>query len=158
MNRQIFSNKLLFFGAITIGLYATMNSAFLQKRLATLGFRAFSSTHGIKSISATDFGKLVNNAEKRKTIQIVDVREPTELAVAKLPFDDVLNLPISRASAWTKEVVDGKTLDKNKPTYCICHHGSRSYSVADFLGNFIYSPFHIWLIILLFHSEPSTLH
>ena len=53
--------------------------------------------------------------------------------MAKLPYDDVVNLPLSTAAEWSGKVETGMMLDPTKPTICLCHHGMRSMRVAQFL-------------------------
>lgn len=56
---------------------------------------------------------------------MLDVREPWELAIAKLP--DAVAMPMGSVMAsFTR-------LDPDRPTVCLCHHGVRSLQVALFL-------------------------
>ena len=65
--------------------------------------------------------------------QIVDVREPNELAAASIEGVDIINLPLRTAGEWYDDVKDGKILDKSKPTLCLCKVGMRSMKMANFL-------------------------
>lgn len=90
------------------------------------------STNSIRSMLSTEFEKLLKSNE-RSNYQIVDVREPDELQMAKFPGEDIINLPLSQAHTWSNEIMQGKVLTQEKPTVCICHHGVRSLRMANFL-------------------------
>jgi rhodanese-related sulfurtransferase len=57
--------------------------------------------------------------------QLLDVREPWEVAIAKIPGS--LDIPMRAILARYQE------LDRERPLVCICHHGARSMQVAYFL-------------------------
>ena len=61
--------------------------------------------------------------------QLLDVREPWEVAVAALRLDDIatLHIPLSEVPERLAE------LDPSQPIVCICHHGVRSRQVVAFL-------------------------
>lgn len=57
--------------------------------------------------------------------QLIDVREPWELATASLP--QAIAIPM-------QQIVQRYTeLDPDKITLCLCHHGTRSMQVGHFL-------------------------
>ena len=56
-------------------------------------------------------------------LQVVDVREDHELALARLPLP-VLHLPLSRSSDWAPRITE--LLDRDRPVAVICHSGVRS--------------------------------
>ncbi|MEK9720391.1 MAG: rhodanese-like domain-containing protein, partial [Quisquiliibacterium sp.] len=56
--------------------------------------------------------------------QLLDVREPWELAVAKIAGS--IAIPMGAIVARHQE------LDRQRPLVCICHHGVRSLQVAYF--------------------------
>jgi rhodanese-related sulfurtransferase len=60
---------------------------------------------------------------------VLDVREPHELAVARVQEDgvEVLAIPMGSIPARLAE------LDATRPIACLCHHGARSMQVAMFL-------------------------
>lgn len=60
---------------------------------------------------------------------VLDVREPHELAVARVMDDgvEVLAIPMGTIPARLAE------LDATRPIACLCHHGARSMQVAMFL-------------------------
>lgn len=57
--------------------------------------------------------------------QIVDVREPWEVAIARLPGS--VHIPMHEIPARWSE------LDPQRPVVCVCHHGMRSMQVGYFL-------------------------
>jgi len=61
--------------------------------------------------------------------QLLDVREPWEVAHAALTIDGVetLALPMNEIPGRLDE------LDAARPIVCICHHGARSAQVVAFL-------------------------
>ncbi len=61
--------------------------------------------------------------------QLVDVREAQELAIAKLP--NFINLPLSEYADWSPEIYT--RLDKDLPTFVLCHHGVRSAQMCQWL-------------------------
>ena len=79
------------------------------------------------------FGEILTATDTRRLYQIVDVREPNELAAASIEGVDIINLPLSTAGEWSDDVKDGKILDKSKPTLCLCKVGMRSMKMANFL-------------------------
>lgn len=62
----------------------------------------------------------------RERPQLLDVREPWEVATCALP--DSLSIPMGEIVNRTQE------LDPDRPVVCICHHGVRSLQVAYFLS------------------------
>ncbi len=63
------------------------------------------------------------------TDQLVDVREPQELAIANLP--NFINLPLSEYADWAPEI--STRLDRDLPTFVLCHHGVRSAQMCQWL-------------------------
>jgi rhodanese-related sulfurtransferase len=72
-------------------------------------------------------------ASQLQDFQLVDVREESELEMARLKVDGVINLPLSLAGQWTQQIQRGDLLDPEKPVLCMCHHGVRSMKMANFL-------------------------
>ncbi|OAY57962.1 rhodanese-like/PpiC domain-containing protein 12, chloroplastic [Manihot esculenta] len=62
-------------------------------------------------------------------VQLIDVREPDEVAKASLPGFEVL--PLRQFGSWGPEITT--KLDPQKDTYLMCHHGMRSLQVAKWL-------------------------
>ena len=89
----------------------------------------------VLSMRAKELSNILNDASLRSQYQIVDVRESDELRIAALPDKEVLHLPLSESNVWAEEIIEGKSsLNKEKATICVCHHGMRSKRMADFLG------------------------
>ncbi|KAM3381085.1 rhodanese-like/PpiC domain-containing protein 12, chloroplastic [Capsicum galapagoense] len=61
--------------------------------------------------------------------QLIDVREPDEVAQASLPGFQVL--PLRQFGSWGPEITT--KFDPQKDTYVLCHHGMRSLQVAKWL-------------------------
>lgn len=61
--------------------------------------------------------------------QLIDVREPEEVAQASLPGFKVL--PLRQFGTWGTVISD--EFDPQKDTYVLCHHGVRSLQVAKWL-------------------------
>ncbi|KAL8545053.1 hypothetical protein ACS0TY_005308 [Phlomoides rotata] len=61
--------------------------------------------------------------------QLIDVREPDEVAIASLPEFEVL--PLRQFGNWGPEITT--KFDPQKDTYVMCHHGMRSMQVAQWL-------------------------
>ncbi len=61
--------------------------------------------------------------------QLLDVREPQEVAIAAL--QEFENLPLSQFPAWSELI--GSRLDPQAETIVLCHHGIRSAQVCQWL-------------------------
>ncbi|GHP10798.1 hypothetical protein PPROV_000952900 [Pycnococcus provasolii] len=86
---------------------------------------AFNASTDVVQMKVSELSDILRGGAE-DAYQLVDVREPSELDLAKL--DGFTNLPLSR---WTETTAD--VLDPEKPTICLCHHGMRSQQVAMFL-------------------------
>lgn len=64
--------------------------------------------------------------------QLLDVREPWELEIARLP--GITHIPMREVPARWRE------LDSARPLVCVCHHGVRSLQVALFLARHGFDP------------------
>lgn len=62
-------------------------------------------------------------------VQLIDVREPHEVAIAALPGFD--SLPLSEFSQWSDTIAE--RYDMNKETFVLCHHGVRSDRMCHWL-------------------------
>ena len=63
-------------------------------------------------------------------IQLVDVREDEELAIARLPHP-VLHLPLSRSASWLPAL--DSQLRRDQPVAVFCHSGVRSWHFGCWL-------------------------
>jgi rhodanese-related sulfurtransferase len=66
-----------------------------------------------------------SQAETRSKPVLLDVREPWELDICRIP--GVLAMPMRSVAARYSE------LDRDTDTVVICHHGARSFQIAMFL-------------------------
>ncbi|MEA5510353.1 rhodanese-like domain-containing protein [Crocosphaera sp. UHCC 0190] len=64
-------------------------------------------------------------------LQLIDVREPEEVAIAYIEGFEVL--PLSQFAQWSEEI--DSRFDPNKETFVICHHGMRSAQMCLWLLN-----------------------
>jgi rhodanese-related sulfurtransferase len=80
-----------------------------------------------RSLSAPE---LAARLDVDEALQLVDVREEEELALARLPHP-VVHLPLSRAAEWMGDVTT--RLDRDRPVVVLCHAGVRSWRFACWL-------------------------
>ncbi|MEB3884813.1 rhodanese-like domain-containing protein [Lyngbya sp. CCY1209] len=64
-----------------------------------------------------------------EAVQLIDVREPQELAIARV--DGFLNYPLSEYQQWAEPILTD--LDPHKETLVMCHHGRRSAQMCMWL-------------------------
>lgn len=62
-------------------------------------------------------------------VQLIDVREPQELAIASI--DGFVNYPLSEHQQWSESILT--QLDLHKETWVMCHHGRRSAQMGQWL-------------------------
>ncbi len=79
---------------------------------------------GLPEISVTDAAKLLAG---KNPPRLVDVREPDEWDVAKIPGAELLPL-----SQWPAIALE-KLTEKSQPLLIQCHHGGRSARAAAWL-------------------------
>ncbi len=65
------------------------------------------------------------------SLQLVDVREPDEVAIAEIT--GFQNFPLSQASEWSQDLTS--RLDPSSETLVLCHHGMRSAQMCQWLVN-----------------------
>lgn len=63
------------------------------------------------------------------SIQLIDVREPEEVAIAHLPQFTVL--PLSQFQQWATQI--STRFDPDRETVVMCHHGIRSAQMCQWL-------------------------
>ncbi|XGV97434.1 MAG: rhodanese-like domain-containing protein [Leptolyngbya sp. BL-A-14] len=81
----------------------------------------------IPQISVAELGRLLDAAPE--TVQFVDVREASELAIAKL--EGFAHFPLSEFAVWSQNI--HTRLDPQKETIVLCHHGVRSAQMCQWL-------------------------
>lgn len=80
----------------------------------------------IPEISVQELATLLAEIGDR---QFIDVREPQELALAEV--EGFQNLPLSQFAEWSPTIMT--TLDPEKETLVMCHHGMRSAQMCQWL-------------------------
>ncbi len=78
-------------------------------------------------ISVEELGRYL--AEDTSQVQLIDVREPQELAIAKI--QGFVNLPLSEYEQWGKDI--STRFDPHTETLVLCHHGMRSAQMCQWL-------------------------
>lgn len=86
-----------------------------------------SSVQSIVQLSVQDFAQ--RRQDINSSLQLIDVREPEELALASL--DGFANLPLSQFAEWSEQI--GVQFDPNVETIVMCHHGVRSAQMCLWL-------------------------
>ncbi|WP_322111982.1 rhodanese-like domain-containing protein [Aerosakkonema funiforme] len=90
-----------------------------------------SSFQGLKQpipqISVEQLASLL--AAGKENLQLVDVREPQEVAIARLKGFE--NLPLSEFGKWSGEIQN--RFDPHAETIVLCHHGVRSAQMCQWL-------------------------
>ena len=64
-------------------------------------------------------------------LQLIDVREPEEVAIAKI--EGFICLPLSQFAQWSANIHE--RLNSEAETLVICHHGIRSAQMCQWLQN-----------------------
>ncbi len=83
----------------------------------------------IDSVSPLEFAARYADSQAGASIQLIDVREPEELAIASLPGFQVFSL--SQFPQWSPQIA--QQLDPHAETYVLCHHGVRSAQMCAWL-------------------------
>ncbi|NJK34229.1 MAG: rhodanese-related sulfurtransferase [Oscillatoriales cyanobacterium SM2_2_1] len=83
--------------------------------------------NGIPSVSVRELSDYLASGEY--SVQLVDVREAEELAIAALP--QFLHLPLSASAQWAPAIEDH--LDPTREVWVLCHHGVRSAQMCQWL-------------------------
>ncbi|MEA5567994.1 MULTISPECIES: rhodanese-like domain-containing protein [unclassified Anabaena] len=81
----------------------------------------------ITQVSVEELAQRLANNDA--SIQLVDVREPQELALAKI--DGFVNLPLSEFTQWSDQIPT--ILNPDAETLVLCHHGIRSAQMCQWL-------------------------
>jgi rhodanese-related sulfurtransferase len=74
--------------------------------------------------------QLQERLQAGEPIQLVDVREDQELAIARLDHP-VIHLPLSRSAEWMERLE--VLLDRDQPVAVLCHAGVRSWQFGCWL-------------------------
>ncbi|MEM6425654.1 MAG: rhodanese-like domain-containing protein [Cyanobacteria bacterium P01_D01_bin.128] len=76
-----------------------------------------------------DVRALAQRIGGREPLQLIDVREPQELAIASVDGFD--NLPLSEYAEWADTIA--VRFDPEVETIVMCHHGMRSAQMCQWL-------------------------
>ena len=77
------------------------------------------------SVSVTELGDRLTEPN----LQLIDVREPEELAIAQIA--GFINLPLSQFAEWSGGIQS--RFDPAAETIVLCHHGVRSAQMCSWL-------------------------
>lgn len=83
----------------------------------------------IKEITAQELAIILANNDG--DIQLIDVREPEEVAIASIPGFTIL--PLSQFQYWSEKITI--KFNPNQETIVMCHHGVRSAQMCQWLLN-----------------------
>ncbi|MHC0063975.1 rhodanese-like domain-containing protein [Nostoc sp. UIC 10890] len=81
----------------------------------------------MNQISVEELGQRLSSSDA--SIQLVDVREPEELAIASI--EGFVNLPLSQFTEWGDQVPT--LFNPQAETLVLCHHGIRSAQMCQWL-------------------------
>ncbi|QMS89358.1 rhodanese-related sulfurtransferase [Nostoc edaphicum CCNP1411] len=81
----------------------------------------------MNQISVEELGQRLSSRDA--SIQLVDVREPEELAIASI--EGFVNLPLSQFTEWGDQVPT--LFNPQAETLVLCHHGIRSAQMCQWL-------------------------
>ncbi|HLO50932.1 MAG TPA: rhodanese-like domain-containing protein [Kamptonema sp.] len=84
----------------------------------------------IPQISVEELGRRLQEDSPEK-LQLIDVREPYEIAIASLPGFQFF--PLSEFGEWSSQIPT--RLDPHAETLVLCHHGVRSAQMCDWLAD-----------------------
>lgn len=85
----------------------------------------------MQELQVTELARWLSDDARQRPI-LLDVREPWEVAIAKLPGS--VHIPMRELGARIDEVA------RDRPVVCVCHHGRRSLQVAHYLANNGFGP------------------
>ena len=91
--------------------------------------REISAVQDLPSVSVTEFHSILEESDS--DIQLIDVREPEELAIANLNHLGFQNYPLRSFERWSSTI--SNELQPSVPTFVICHHGMRSAQMTAWL-------------------------
>jgi len=73
--------------------------------------------------------RMAQSQTQNQPLQLIDVREPEELAIAQIP--GFVNLPLSQFAVWSEQIQ--AQFDPEVETLVLCHHGIRSAQMCQWL-------------------------
>lgn len=84
----------------------------------------------MNEITVTDLNQKLQSDEK---FILLDVRELSELNQAKIEDSRLQVTPMSRLASEGPSALPESVTNQDAPIYVMCHHGSRSMQVANWL-------------------------
>ncbi len=99
-----------------------INQINLSNRMAYQSF-----TQPLAQISVEQLHQRLSESSER--LQLIDVREEQEVAIAHL--EGFENLPLSEFAEWSSQILT--RFDPDTETLVLCHHGSRSAQMCQWL-------------------------
>lgn len=85
------------------------------------------SSQPIREISVEELQKRL--LTQQSNLQLLDVREPQEVAIASIK--GFVNLPLSQFADWADDILH--RFDPHAETLVLCHHGIRSAQMCQWL-------------------------
>ena len=84
----------------------------------------------LSHVSPAQFDDWIKRFEDTQAPLVLDVREPWEVAQSSVKAEgfELVNIPMGEILSRLQE------LDPDRPIACLCHHGARSMSVAQYLA------------------------
>lgn len=82
----------------------------------------------IASVSVQELAQRLNS-DAPEGLQLIDVRELAEIAIASIPSFTIL--PLSQFNQWAEEITT--RFDPHQETLVLCHHGIRSAQMCQWL-------------------------
>ncbi|PSB02711.1 rhodanese-like domain-containing protein [Merismopedia glauca] len=83
----------------------------------------------IAAIKVQELAEKLNS--DRQEVQLIDVREPGEIAIAQIPHFS--NLPLSQFAQWSDRILE--LFNPELETIVLCHHGIRSAQMCQWLSS-----------------------
>ncbi|MGF1492610.1 MAG: rhodanese-like domain-containing protein [Microcoleaceae cyanobacterium] len=87
-----------------------------------------SSFQSVPEIDVVAVGQRLSTSSL-ENLQLIDVREPEELALAQV--NGFTNLPLSQYAEWSEQM--HTRFDTEVETWVMCHHGMRSAQMCQWL-------------------------
>ncbi|MGK7881606.1 MAG: rhodanese-like domain-containing protein [Crocosphaera sp.] len=84
-----------------------------------------------ESLPVISVEELAERLKDPDGLQLIDVREPEEVAIAFIQGFEVLSL--SQSQQWSSDI--SQRFDPHKETFVLCHHGMRSAQMCLWLLN-----------------------
>lgn len=87
-----------------------------------------------KPIPEVDVNTLAEKLKSDEKFILLDVREPSELELAKITDARLEVAPMSRLMSLGAAALPASIMDRQSTLYVLCHHGVRSAQITDWLA------------------------